>query len=119
MARKAGEVRPTKESERRRYRRLSLRLPVAATEGAWPALPSGDLWTSNISAGGMYFKVAGQDAPADGAVLSFELSVPPGEGYSSCEGTIRGAGRVVRTDQAGQSQTGVALRFTQPRMLEF
>jgi hypothetical protein len=107
------------EQERRQFRRLRLRLEVAAKEGAWAGELSGVGWTSNISAGGMYMYVPTANAPDQGVLLSFELSIPPGHGYSSSVGTIRGTGQVVRTDQMGQSQVGMALQFTQPLFLEF
>jgi hypothetical protein len=50
--------------------------------------------------------------------MQFELSVPPGAGYSVSGGLIRGAGLVIRSE-ASESGVGVALRFHCPLEVDF
>ncbi len=107
------------EQERREFRRLSLRLPVVGTEGGWRVPSSQRLWTRNISAGGMYMYVPPEHTPEQGVQVSFELNIPPGQGHSSSSGTVRGTGKVLRTEQVGQTRSGVAVQFTHPLMLDF
>ena len=107
--------------ERRRYMRTRLRLAILRIAPGDGALPGG-MWTSDVSAGGMYFRVSsGAAGPLGvGAEVSFELAVPPGGGYSGLAGTIRGAGRVVRTEQAEpEGPVGVAMRFSGPISVQF
>lgn len=54
-----------------------------------------------------------------GAEMSFEISVPPGEGYSLATGTIRGSGRVVRVKTTNEKKIGIAVKFTDALTLEF
>ena len=105
--------------ERRKHRRVSLRLPLLEVEGLARTDSDHALWTSNVSAGGMYFQTATEPFPAEGSQLHFEILVPPGEGYSPAEGTIRGLGRIVRSLPLPQGKVGVAVRFTQPLHLTF
>lgn len=107
--------------ERRRYMRTRLRLAISKIAPG-DGVDGGRLWTSNVSAGGMYFSVRPEAAGplGVGAEVSFELAVPPGAGYSSRPGTIRGAGRVVRTEQvAPQGAVGVAMCFAAPVSIQF
>jgi hypothetical protein len=106
------------DTERRRFRRLKLRLAVTRLTGELPGSP-GVLWTSDISSGGMYFVLDRPDAPPVGARVAFELAVPPGEGYSSSSGLVKGTGQVVRTAGLDAALAGVAVRFTQPLSVEF
>ena len=106
--------------DRRRCRRLALSLPIMRLQ-----MPDGAAWhrpacTANVSTDGMYFLLArGQALHADvGSRLSFELSVPPGAGYSPWGGTIRSEGCVVRAADDGAG-VGVALRFSRPLEMEF
>lgn len=106
--------------ERRQYLRTSLRLPISRIGALGQRVP-GRFWTSNISAGGMYFR-AGKQAGAGLAVgteLSFELTIPPGGGYSASAGTVRGAGRVVRAEQAEKDAVGLAVQFSRPLSIDF
>jgi len=73
------------------------------------------LWTADVSPGGMYIRTPIGEAPAVGTNLSFELSIPPGEGYSLSPGRIRGSGKVVRIEPSA----GVAVGFTSPLALDF
>ncbi|HUT00866.1 MAG TPA: PilZ domain-containing protein [Phycisphaerae bacterium] len=105
--------------DRRKHRRTRLRLRIARLEGFGPALQEEDLWTSDVCAGGMLFQVPLPSEPNLETSLSFELNVPPGEGYSSSAGRIRGSGRVVRALPVSDKMTGVAVQFTQPLSLDF
>ncbi len=106
-------------NNRRKYRRTRLRLRVARLEGLAPPPHQGESWTSDVSAGGMLFHVPLASQPRLGTALSFELSIPPGEGYSSAAGKVRGAGKVIRTLPESETLAGVAVQFTRPLSLEF
>lgn len=105
--------------ERRQYHRARLRLRVARLEGLPPPADPEDLWTRNVSAGGMYLQAPFAEEPLVDADVVFELIVPPGEGYSVLPGRIRGTGKVVRTVRLEGDQTGLAVQFTRPLALVF
>lgn len=107
------------QENRRKFSRARLRLRIARLEGLDPIDQPKDLWTSNVSAGGMFFHVPLATEPAVGAALSFELSVPPGEGYSSSAGKVRGTGQIIRALPLTKTASGVAVQFTQPLALQF
>ena len=107
------------QEDRRQFRRARLRLRISRLEGLEPAPRAAELWTTDVSAGGMFFYAPLPGEPALGADLSFELSVPPGEGYSSSAGKVRGSGKVVRTLATAEGGTGVAVHFTRPLALDF
>ena len=107
------------QDERRQYRRARLRLCIARVEGLHPAGDPPDLWTSNVSAGGMYFQADLADQPDIGSSLSFEIHVPPGEGYSTSAGRVRGSGKVIRVQTGAEVGTGVAVQFTRPLAFDF
>ena len=102
--------------ERRRFQRLRLRLPISELSGLGGEQAAG-LRTSNISAGGMYFQLPAGSEVEEQTTASFELTVPPGEGYAAAEGRIRGSGRVVRTEALPEGRLGVAVEFTHPLAL--
>lgn len=104
---------------RRQYRRTRLRLRIAQLEGVGMLPETHDLWTTDVSAGGMFFSAPLAAEPAPQTPLSFELNVPPGEGYSTSAGTVRGSGKVVRAIPVAEDQTGVAVQFTRPLALDF
>lgn len=106
--------------ERRRHHRALLRLPIRRITASGGAVP-GAFWTSNISAGGMYFRAGASTAEvlAVGTEVSFELSVPRGGGYSASGGCVRGAGRVVRAEAVEGGRAGVAVRFSRPLSIDF
>ncbi len=106
--------------ERRRHRRLKLRFPISRL-GGLPGLESAetnDLRTYDISTGGMYFRLPAGSEPARGKMVSFQLTVPAGEGHGLKPCTIQGAGRIVRTDPHASHQCGVAVTFTRPVALQ-
>jgi hypothetical protein len=107
------------QGERRQHRRVHLRLAISRLASRSPSGADSGLRTENVSAGGMYFQAPADLSPAEGTYVFFELSVPPGDGYSPSPGSIRGTGQVVRTDALKASATGVAVRFTQPLALDF
>ena len=102
--------------DRRKSRRVRLQLPIAWARSAGAG---GKVWTTDVSAGGMYFWVPAAGAPGNGEELAFELSVPPGAGYSPSAGKVKGAGEVVRTTCLSTDRVGVAIRFTRSLDLEF
>lgn len=67
----------------------------------------------------MYIRTPLIDNPEVGTSLTFELSIPPGEGYSISPGRIRGSGKVVRVEPSAEPVAGVAIGFTSPLALEF
>ena len=109
----------TGKKERRKNRRASVRLGISAVRGVGTQSAYNDLWTTNISAGGMYFHIPGRGGFPEESSLSFELTVPPGSGYSAVAGKITGSGRVVRTHALDNQTVGIAIQFTQPLALDF
>lgn len=109
------DVRPV---ERREHRRVKLRLPITSLGGQVPEGFEG-VCTTDISAGGMYIRVPPARAPTCGAEVSFVLTVPPGQGYSSTVGRITGTGCVIRSVPTGRESVGVAVHFARPLKLEF
>ena len=107
------------KSERRKHPRTRLRLRIAEIDGLGVHDTAGDLWTCDISPGGMYLQAHVADNELLGKGVSFELSIPPGEGYSVSAGRIRGSGKVVRIDHAAERMAGVAVGFTSPLSLDF
>lgn len=105
--------------ERRKYRRTKLRLRVSQIEGLPIPNGTGDLWTSDVSPGGMYIRAPLAEVPKVGTNLTFELSIPPGEGYSLSAGHVRGSGKVARIDESTESAVGVGVGFTSPLALAF
>ncbi len=99
-------------TDRRFYQRVPLRLPVT-TLGSQGNGGGRKLSTANVSAGGMLVRMPSEAAPGPGLSVRFELSVPPGEGYSASPCLISGRGRVVRTEAAEEGQCGVAVEFTE------
>lgn len=105
--------------DRRRFRRLKLTVPISRLGNSSPPGPAGPLLTKDISAGGMYFQMPADGGPAERSELFFELTIPPGEGYSTSGGRIEGTGQVIRTTRVGENKLCVAVRFTQPLSLNF
>ena len=105
-------------AERRRHRRLPLRFGISRVgDPASSAVPP--IRTDNVSAGGMYFCAADADAPAKDEEVCFDLTVPPGQGYSPTGGTVRCLGTVVRAEPIGRGTIGVAVHFAARPALQF
>jgi hypothetical protein len=102
---------------RRQFRRVRLHLRVSHIQGVDTPGAAGNLWTTDVSAGGMFLHVPPSEEPPLGRPVSFELAVPPGEGYSSSGGTVSGTGKVVRVVSVGTP--GVAVEFTRPLAFRF
>lgn len=98
--------------DRRSHRRVPLRLPVAAL-GDFAENARGGLFTTNVSPGGMLVRMPADSAPRDGQRVRFELTVPPGEGYSVAPCRVCGEGKVVRTQPLQPDECHVALQFTE------
>ena len=107
------------KQERRKHRRTRLRLRISRIEGL-PIQDAADvLWTCDVSPGGMYLQAPVVEPATIGSPITFELTIPPGEGYSLSAGRIRGSGKVVRIEPAGEPIAGIAVGFTSPLALEF
>ncbi len=107
------------DQNRRIHRRADVRLALSSVSSQRGPLMDAEVWTSNISAGGMYFRAPASHELAPQSKVSFELQVPPGSGYSISGGTISGSGQVVRTDSLSEHDQGVALSFSQPLEMSF
>ena len=107
------------EQNRRSHRRASVRLPLSSIGNQQWQLSGAEVWTSNISAGGMYFSVPTDERITPETELSFELKVPPGSGYSLSGGSIKGSGQVIRTESIDDDAVGVAVSFSKPLSLAF
>ena len=107
------------KQERRKHRRTRLRLRISRIEG----LPIQDgevaLWTCDVSPGGMYLQAPVVEHAAVGSPITFELSIPPGEGYSLSAGRIRGNGKIVRIEPSAEPMAGIAVGFTSPLAMDF
>lgn len=114
----------TTQQERRRHRRLDIRLPLQYC----PVNDSGvnvcRTVTRNISTGGVYFETDDLELKA-GMMIDLDLTVPPGEGYSPYQGHVTSLGEVIRVDDLGPSanantrRVGVATRFRDNLRLSF
>ena len=107
------------KKERREHRRTRLRLRISRIEGLTLQDAAGDLWTRDVSPGGMYLQAPVVDPVAVGTRIAFELSIPPGEGYSLSAGRIRGSGKIVRIEPSAEPAAGIAVGFTSPLSLDF
>ncbi len=107
------------DSNRRIHRRANVRLAMSSISSHRGPLMDSQAWTSNISAGGMYFHAPSCEKLAPQSNVSFELQIPPGSGYSISGGTIKGTGQVIRTDSLSEHGQGVALIFSKPLEMFF
>jgi hypothetical protein len=110
-------------TERRRHRRLAIRLPLECVVSGGGPHPQLRAITQNISTGGVFF-----EAPASllrpGADVDLALTVPPGEGYSPYAGRVHGAAEILRVEpltahQNGSERVGIAARFREELQLVF
>lgn len=120
-------------AERRRHRRLAIRLPVECCrkgqEGVLRAV------TANISTGGVYFETELMNgncqtlegcSPEGDDLLELELTIPPGEGHFPYERRVRSVLRVVRREEipvdgggGSHGRVGVAGCFREPLKFGF
>lgn len=111
--------------ERRRYRRLGIRLPL---ECRFPGMPQAfRCCTLDISTGGVRFDL---DLPAEfprpqcPSILDLAVTIPPGAGHSPYEGRVSAAAEVLRCESVagngpGRQGYSMAVRFKQPLELRF
>lgn len=114
----------TSKQERRKHRRLDIRLPLQYCGGADSGVDVCRTVTRNISTGGLYFET---DDPElrPGTVIEMELTIPPGEGHSPYQGRITSVAEVIRVDDLGPTSSaatrriGVATHFCNSLKLAF
>jgi hypothetical protein len=108
-----------RRSEKRRYKRLPIKLDLSCRKvgSAEDKLYTGS--TVNVSPGGLYFETAAGTFKA-GNLLEIKLSIPPTAGLLEFGGKISAFARVLRANNIWDSQTdsflspdryGVALEF--------
>lgn len=110
---------------KRKYKRLPIKLDLLYRKVDTPAKQSHAGSTINVGPGGLYFETeSGVFKP--GSLLKVELSIPPTSGLLEFGGSMSGLGRVLRVDTIGGSCTdtempsvrsGVALEFCRPLKL--
>lgn len=93
----SGEAEMAEGIERRKHRRLPIRLPLELVGGTGNGRRIYRTTTRNVSSGGLCFDADAENFPV-GTALEFQLQVPPGEGYFPSAGRVRGNGQVVRID---------------------
>jgi hypothetical protein len=112
-------------TERRKYKRLPIKLELSCRKVDSPAKESHTGFTTNVSPGGLYFETS-TDVFKPGSLLKVELSIPPTTGLLETGGSISGLGKVLRTHTICCSHTdtklpsvrsGVALEFCRPLKL--
>lgn len=111
-----------RKQERRVSRRLGLSLPVTRirfTQGEESTGQTGG-WTRDLSATGMFVHLNDPQSHPVGTDVEFEMTVPPGEGYSLSTGKISGTGTVVRMESANDHPAaGMAVQFNKELDLLF
>ena len=107
------------EVERRRYRRLEVRLDLSCRKAAALARKLYTGYTVNVSPGGLYFETTAGDFTL-GDLLKIELSIPPTAGLLESGGRISGFAKVLRTSAIygsegeralSSARYGIALEF--------
>lgn len=119
------------QEDRREFRRQEVRYPMeccSAGDGRGYNLRA---VTRNISTGGVAFEVdvlEGMVLPEPHALLDVELAIPPGEGHSPYQGSIRSVAEVLRCEPLpsprpqggeGRERVRIAARFREPLKLQF
>ncbi|MHC4618578.1 MAG: PilZ domain-containing protein [Planctomycetota bacterium] len=108
--------------EKRRFKRLAMKLDLSCRKVGSPQEAFHSGWTLNVSAGGMYFESKYHPFKV-GDVLRVELSVPATAGLLECGGRIFGLAKVVRTRKPGGKEDvaggayGAAVEFCEPPKL--
>ncbi len=114
------------DAERRKYRRLDIRLPLECRRVEDAQEHSLRTVSLNVSSGGLYFETDAEDIEP-GMLVDLELTVPPGDGHWPWHGRISATAEVVRTfgtetdDTEGRKvkRIGVAARFRERLKLSF
>lgn len=111
--------------ERRRHRRLPIKIPLSCSRVGSTAEKARKGVTVNVSPGGLYFQTLTATFKRD-SLVRVELSIPPTTGVLELGGTISSFAKVLRTHKIQDSHTGtglssskygVALEFCQPPKL--
>jgi hypothetical protein len=105
-------------AERRKNRRLSVRLAIEVRLNGGPGRPATveKTFTRNISPGDMYFESALGDRLRIGDKVEAYIELPLGGSTIFSERRLEAQGRVVRLDRAGDGEPlrGAALVFDEP-----
>ncbi len=110
--------------EKRRHRRLAIKLYLSCRKVGVPAQKLHAGCTVNVGAGGLFFETT--DAEFErGDLAEVRLSVPPTAGLLELGGTMCALGRVLRAGNISNPHTGsqsslvrgVALEFSRPPKL--
>jgi len=129
FAMRSGENHPM-ERERRKDRRLAIRLPLEYYPVNLDSTRAVHTVTRNISTGGVYFEVDVLDdmsVPEVDSDLRVELTVPPGDGYFPYEGRVISVARVLRCSELRPTsreldmpaRIGIGARLSDPLKLAF
>jgi hypothetical protein len=111
--------------ERRKYRRLPIKIPLSCGKVGSTAEEAPKGLTTNVSPGGLYFQTLATTFRL-GSLVRVELSIPPTTGVLELGGTISSFARVLRIDKIqdsrksiglSSSKYGVAVEFCQPPRL--
>ena len=106
------------EQEKRRHRRLPLRLAVSCHKVGHCAgkVYTGD--TVNVSPGGMLLEINSHQV-SEGELVSIEMSVPPTEGLLEYGGRFSSYARVIRVQEPHSARTARRSTIAQTIALEF
>jgi hypothetical protein len=108
--------------ERRKHRRIGIRLPLECTATMGDRQVTCRTVTHDISSGGLCFEAESDEFPLS-ATFNLELGIPPGDGHSPYPGRVRGTGQVVRVEQVRESGSPtrfrIAAQFNKPLKLVF
>jgi len=111
------------KTERRRYKRMPVRLAVTCRKVGSGTGRSFSGYTVNVCPGGIYFQ-SGADVLEPDNLVKVGLTIPPSAGLLEYGGRIAGFARVLRVDPchdktAGGSvkKYGVAVEFCKPPRL--
>ena len=101
------------ESDRRRHRRMAIRLPVELQARREPSPHIVRALTQNISTGGLFIELDQEDF-SPGEILDVSLTLPAGEGVSSYPTRARTRAEVLRVMPSDdRSRFGIAARFVE------
>ena len=108
--------------EKRKYKRLPIKLDLSCRKVPSLAEKFYTGCTINVSPGGLYFETVANEFE-QGRLLKVELTIPPTAGLLELGGRISGFGKVVRSCSSGEDANlpygryGVALQFCRsPRL---